>query len=311
VPNASGQAGFARTGGVYDRYTTSWLLSILQYVEQGVLFNAFNLMVPLPSYNNYFGGTANRTANATLVNTYICPSENILNPWPALPDLWAPASYAGNLGGPGPISQNSGIIVPATETFQTLLGPGWCWNNGNNAYFGIASVLDGTTNTAMASEHLLGLAGSPPVLRASSNYKRTIFQPAMDLPPSVVDTGNAALALSFVASCQSIPGSQHDYPGASNGNGYTWMMTMPVFTMDVNYTHFMPPNGTPCTYASDPSGGYGGTWGAITANSNHPGGVNVGFADGSVKFIKDTIDLRTWWALGSRNIGEVVSADAY
>jgi prepilin-type processing-associated H-X9-DG protein len=73
----------------------------------------------------------------------------------------------------------------------------------------------------------------------------------------------------------------------------------------------MPPNGTPCTYAFDPSGGYGGLWAAITANSNHPGGVNAGFADGSVRFIKDTIDLKTWWALGSRNLGEVISGDAY
>ena len=51
--------------------------------------------------------------------------------------------------------------------------------------------------------------------------------------------------------------------------------------------------------------------GLVSATSNHPGGVNVGFADGSVKFIKDTINLQTWWALGSRNGGEIVSADAY
>ena len=49
----------------------------------------------------------------------------------------------------------------------------------------------------------------------------------------------------------------------------------------------------------------------MTANSNHPGGVNVGFADGSVKFIKDSINLQTWWAIGSRNLGEVVSSDSY
>jgi prepilin-type processing-associated H-X9-DG protein len=46
-------------------------------------------------------------------------------------------------------------------------------------------------------------------------------------------------------------------------------------------------------------------------NNLHPGGVNVGFADGSVKFIKDSIDLQTWWALGSRAGGKVVSSDSY
>ena len=47
------------------------------------------------------------------------------------------------------------------------------------------------------------------------------------------------------------------------------------------------------------------------ATSNHPGGVNVLFADGSVKFIKDSIAMNIWWALGMRNGGEVVSADSY
>ena len=56
---------------------------------------------------------------------------------------------------------------------------------------------------------------------------------------------------------------------------------------------------------------WGGVGAAITATSNHPGGVNVGFADGSVKFIKDSVNLQTWWALGSRNGGEVISADQY
>jgi len=56
---------------------------------------------------------------------------------------------------------------------------------------------------------------------------------------------------------------------------------------------------------------WGGVGAAITPTSNHPGGVNVGFADGSVRFVKDSVDLTTWWALGTRAGGEVVSADAY
>jgi len=47
------------------------------------------------------------------------------------------------------------------------------------------------------------------------------------------------------------------------------------------------------------------------ANSNHSGGVNACMADGSVKFIKDSINMQTWMALGTRNGGEVISADAY
>ena len=43
----------------------------------------------------------------------------------------------------------------------------------------------------------------------------------------------------------------------------------------------------------------------------HPGGVNVGMGDGSVKFIKDSINLQTWMALGIRSNGEVISSDSY
>ena len=43
----------------------------------------------------------------------------------------------------------------------------------------------------------------------------------------------------------------------------------------------------------------------------HPGGANFGMADGSVKFIKQTINPRTYNALGTRATGEVISSDAY
>jgi hypothetical protein len=39
--------------------------------------------------------------------------------------------------------------------------------------------------------------------------------------------------------------------------------------------------------------------------------VNVVFGDGAVKFVKDTVDLATWRALGTRGGGEVISADSF
>jgi prepilin-type processing-associated H-X9-DG protein len=45
--------------------------------------------------------------------------------------------------------------------------------------------------------------------------------------------------------------------------------------------------------------------------SKHPGGANVLLGDGSVKFLKNSINLNTYCALGSRNGGEVISSDAY
>ena len=45
--------------------------------------------------------------------------------------------------------------------------------------------------------------------------------------------------------------------------------------------------------------------------SHHPGGCNFVFVDGSVHFLKQTINMFTYCALGSRNGGEVVSSDSY
>ena len=45
--------------------------------------------------------------------------------------------------------------------------------------------------------------------------------------------------------------------------------------------------------------------------SLHPGGASVLLGDGSVRFIKQSINLLAWQALSSRAVGEVISADAY
>ena len=46
------------------------------------------------------------------------------------------------------------------------------------------------------------------------------------------------------------------------------------------------------------------------SGSRHPGGINVGLCDGSVRFVKDTINIATWQAISSTRGGEVVSADS-
>jgi prepilin-type processing-associated H-X9-DG protein len=45
--------------------------------------------------------------------------------------------------------------------------------------------------------------------------------------------------------------------------------------------------------------------------SNHPGGANVAMADGSVRFIKSSVNYQTWWAIGTKDRAEVASADSY
>ena len=49
----------------------------------------------------------------------------------------------------------------------------------------------------------------------------------------------------------------------------------------------------------------------VTARSNHPGGVNTLFCDGSIHFVVNDLDYQVWWALGSMQGGETVSKSEY
>jgi prepilin-type processing-associated H-X9-DG protein len=46
----------------------------------------------------------------------------------------------------------------------------------------------------------------------------------------------------------------------------------------------------------------------VGASSNHSGGVNVGFLDGTVQFVKNSVNRPTWWAIATKAGGEVISA---
>jgi hypothetical protein len=63
-----------------------------------------------------------------------------------------------------------------------------------------------------------------------------------------------------------------------------------------------------------PSTNNGNAWQDFTewhsaARSKHTGGVNVGVADGSVRFVANNISLATWRALGTMQNGEVPGSD--
>ncbi|WP_029631666.1 DUF1559 domain-containing protein [Zavarzinella formosa] len=63
-----------------------------------------------------------------------------------------------------------------------------------------------------------------------------------------------------------------------------------------------PQEGMPCVQVGSP---YSGMYAA--SRSYHTGGVNVSMADGSVRFVRDSITLTTWQAMGSRGGGETIS----
>ncbi len=223
-----------------------------------------------------------------------------LNAAPSGNGAYGTSNYVGNFGGPAAIALYTGTIVPLTDQLG-IAGAG-----ANVGPVGLQSVTDGTSNTALFSEHLYGLQGSPTITLNSPDAKRGIFTSGTSTAANTGPTG----AQAFVASCKALPGSTTS--SWTVQLGYCWIYGYPLHVGITSYMHYGAPNSVPCNNPADPSWlTYGAPQGSISATSNHSGGVNVGFTDGSVKFIKDSISLPTWWALGSRKMAEVISSDAY
>jgi prepilin-type processing-associated H-X9-DG protein len=60
----------------------------------------------------------------------------------------------------------------------------------------------------------------------------------------------------------------------------------------------------PCTAS-------GGNYYVYASRSRHPGGVNAILGDGSVRFIKNSINFTTWMALSTTKGQEIISGDSY
>jgi prepilin-type N-terminal cleavage/methylation domain-containing protein/prepilin-type processing-associated H-X9-DG protein len=299
-------------------WNASWAVFLLPNLEQAPVYNAYNFSVNADNVINQTTVTFNNLA------IFACPSED-QRTRPNSP--WAPTNYVANHGGPGTIRMWSGTIVEFLTTSNAgdhiyPAGTYWWGADGNLGFFGFEAVVDGTSNTGLFSEKLKGIpAGTLLPFAGQYNAKRGIFlTSAISVacgglyppsgpcaPPGTNFIGNAQTS---VQACQAISGTTQ----ASTGswlNGFSWALGYEWHTVVNSYHHYNTPNKLTCLNPSDPGGLWGGTSGMSTASSNHPGGVNVCFTDGSVRFVKDSVAMNTWWALGSRNGAEVVSSDSY
>ena len=323
VVQNGGLAVWSNFGGLYyDPWPLDWTASLLPQLEEQPLYNAINFYFS-SGFNG--GDMQNTTALSQQVSSLLCPSENVMTP------SFGPGTrknYMANIGGPANIMAWSGIFVALRDdpNYPQQYWSGVYTNGNSMRTFGLESVTDGTSHTAMFSESLIGSGPPANGMMLMSTPRRGTYlwdppyvpTPALGPNPApyqyldagVVGTVSAQL---FVAACKSVPGTQLAFGTLAPPNGNIWMAGNPgsCLLWD-SYNHFMGPNQTGCIWRTIDGNttGYGALGDAMPPSSNHPGGVNVGFADGSVRFIRDTIAQYTWWALGTRNGGELISSDA-
>jgi prepilin-type N-terminal cleavage/methylation domain-containing protein/prepilin-type processing-associated H-X9-DG protein len=284
--------------GANSGYQTNWglwgcMAFMLPFLEQQTVYNAANFSwTPWwSSYNNQWDGSPpNTTVFRTNLNSFYCPSDG----------LWAKNicnnNYAGSIGPTSvPWSTSAGIFADyATYNFQ--------------------SVTDGSSNTIAFSEWLVGDESNPGVpipYRASVDPSASMVGTNTGTNGGYLNVNtspaNVLLDLQACTVAFQTPGGVD----SDQDKGYTWSCGEVGISL---FNTIVPPNSTQYKWSACRFGcvGCGADDGHYTpATSNHPGGVNVGMVDGSCRFIKSSIAMSTWWALGSRAGGEVISSDSY
>jgi prepilin-type N-terminal cleavage/methylation domain-containing protein len=241
------------TGGNNHRFNQH--AAILPYIEQTALYDAFASGAEAPWEN---------LAKAT-ISAWICPSE----PRGKLPGL--------NSSGRTTIGASYGDSISHENGKRGIVTRKW-WSGISIAetpdYLTLASITDGTSNTLLAGEIVPamqqnsdrvkgGLANGSSTLQVGSS---AAFKPSWCMN-SARSTTDRNLLASYAN--QWFGGRQFDRVQI-----YAAMATI------------LPPNSPMCarTPTSDDQ------WGVYTSQSYHTGGVNCGCADGSVRFVNESVD---------------------
>jgi prepilin-type N-terminal cleavage/methylation domain-containing protein/prepilin-type processing-associated H-X9-DG protein len=252
--------------------SNGWPEYLLPYIEQGNLH--WDVTVGTGGLN---WRTVNGPTLTALIKTYCCPSDNV-----------------------GYYPANGGQFRFARSSVVACFSPDGVWcepSNPNNASMYGNYNNDPTLNPSVASG------------------KRALFN--INVNKGILDVTDGTSNTAAVSETIAGPDGTGDFRG--------------IFWDDVSmhYTgRFGPNSGFDAIWANYSANPFGGGCVNSTAapcnytasyqqtqyyaaRSQHTGGVNVCFADGSVHFISNNINLATWQALHSINSGEVLDASQF
>ncbi|WZO96502.1 DUF1559 domain-containing protein [Isosphaeraceae bacterium EP7] len=271
-------------------------VSLLPYVEQTQVFNSLNFntnFITLYSLDFLSNNLDSLTAGRTRISAYVCPSEVNTGV-----DNFGFGYWAATYG------WNAGRWHIQTKQWDGLFGRSIDSTTGGQLVpklpvVGFEGVTDGLSNTLLVAEVAAGPInqGVAPTRVSECYGLSNVGGPKSGTDPALLVEYCRNFDWKNPAGIAINAGLQWRYKGYSYMDGTigrTWFNTI------------LGPNKLCCAY-----GGTNMTAAIKPASSYHPGGVNTAFADGSVKFIKDTVNKDVWTGLGTRTGGEVISADSF
>ena len=299
-----------------EPFGPNWAVMILPYLEQQNLYNTSNVGAypgwsgpyavanagSAPNASMYNMDWACSTLRQTRLNVFVCPTDannqagsffytsSDLAKFPQ----WAPMDQRTGTPLTNWARGNYGSIQGASDSDHQANGddgltaspfPGASKKGMMGANYGvkIAEVTDGLSNTAMIGELRSGLA-------------------SIDIRGTWAMGFSGASMTGHAKSYNPTPNNTMGTIFPSCKDGGDELQTSPAIGM-------MFPNDGQMGMGVNCGGGMFNSGGQV--RSLHPGGVNVGFGDGSVKFIKNTISNQVWFNILTSKNGDIISADQY
>ncbi|WP_337174967.1 DUF1559 domain-containing protein [Paludisphaera sp.] len=256
--------------------TTAFVL-ILPYIEQGTMANAYNYSLPsCPATNaapntNPVGGATSYLANTTVTSANLA-AYLCPSDAPIAPRNPTAATAIGPYN--GFLSARGNYVLPCGRYYEAYNGR---WQGGATPRDG--GIFSGTDVAAKISSVSDGLSNTLLVMESVQQKTNSDYGPYWG---------------------QGLWTSTHAIVYDAN--------PLNTASYSVNWSSTMP-NGpaTVTQFANNPRRlGY-----AWAISSQHAGGINAAFADGSVKFIKNSVNPSTWFAINTLGNGEVVSSDSF
>ncbi len=280
-------------GGNWGNTGITWRQMILPHVEQNTAFNNLNFILHL-------GGASpsNATIYYTVFPTFLCPSDGLNG------NGYLPAGVVDQSNGVWPADNNwVGPNGDPASTDKRVTVSNYNYSFGDNyAVWPLSGANPWETDPAVVLapgtpkrgfDGFWGTKTNNGTMRGFSDYRDGQVTKLSGITDG---TSNTILAGEGLPD-EDANGEFWTFTGAASGT------TLPI-NLKTNNRQATASFGT-----GDFTNRY--AYSARGFKSRHPGGANFLLADGSVRFLKNTINPVTFNALGSRAGGEVISADQY
>jgi len=296
LPPVAVDSGNANGSPPYQNYSQH--VRLLPYMEQQAAYNAWNHSFGA-RWSDYYGapqpgnppdngaaggnyGPIQMTVLTMQISSLLCPSD----PYPGASGayvLGGTSKLVASFNYPSNFGLNRHINNGNTNSWAPN-GPNYDasnWDGAMKRNIGLQNFIDGTSNTVIFSEWVKGPAAFP-----GKNGLGMVYYFA-----NMASSADFLNDAQFNTACQNAPVTTANQQWGWKGEWWAFAGTS-------IYSHTVTPNRTACDYNDTKQDGRSTITG-VNASSLHPGGVNVLFMDGSVKFVKSTVNYIAWYALAT------------